>query len=389
MFLDLQAGGGTLDFLRKIEFVFRDRTHVDLPDGTEVVVIVEAGFAEFGWPDAILVANTPTGGRMVFFLEAKAGMYRNEAQDYTKRDRGFNSKINGQFTLRYRLSRALQSFRGDHPRLSEPQTLAAAYGEETPRRLSKPENLEHIVRPHLVGACSYFFVALTDDVANVWQDLEFEKPSLLPYLAEPTLGFSVTPEATWSLERNAWSNHRDSFGWIGFRQVEDLLCGGSFFPHAQQFLHAKRRISLRTVAGTSFTNRATKNWELYRGGATLRLRDRIRAIIKGSPPVQDGYLRYQEESGSDSVIDLRDQRVLKLISPIRPYDAFDILFGLSIDIGGGFPADFRAMSQGVIGINNRGFEIVGLSEGAFGEDALAEVILDTVANVIDPAEIEG
>ncbi|MDE3167193.1 MAG: hypothetical protein KGN36_15425, partial [Acidobacteriota bacterium] len=60
---------------------------------------------------------------------------------------------------------------------------------------------------------------------------------------------------------------------------------------------------------------------------------------------------------------------------------------LSVDTGG-FPAEFRAISLGVIGIHNRGFEIVGLSEGAFGEDILAELILDTVANVIDPAEIE-
>ena len=66
-----------------------------------IVVIVEAGFAEFGWPDAIIVANAPDHRRYVVFVEAKAGLYLAEAQNYSVREQGFNSSINGQFTLRY------------------------------------------------------------------------------------------------------------------------------------------------------------------------------------------------------------------------------------------------------------------------------------------------
>src|SRR2546425_12823429 len=117
LFLDLRARAKIVEFLRKIEFIFRDRCHLDLPDDSEIVVIVEAGFAEFGSPDAILVAKTPDGSRLVFFVEAKAGLYLNEAQDYTKRERDFNSSINGQFTLRYRLARALREHRGRQSRL--------------------------------------------------------------------------------------------------------------------------------------------------------------------------------------------------------------------------------------------------------------------------------
>jgi hypothetical protein len=220
LFLDLRDGGGIVDFLRKIEFTFREQTHLDLPDGIEVVVIVEAGFAEFGWPDAILVATTPNAKKLVFFLEAKAGLYQDEAQDYTNRDAGFNSTINGQFSLRYRLVRALQELSANNCRLVEPQTLADAYGEQNPIRLSKPENMQHIVRSHLVNASDYFFVALTDDEVNVWPGLEANNPKRLPFLAECTPKPSVPLEAAWSPERNAWPTYRRNFGWIGFRRSD-------------------------------------------------------------------------------------------------------------------------------------------------------------------------
>ena len=191
LFLDLQACGGILDFLRKIEFGFRDRANLDLPDGTEVVVIVEADLRSsarqtLSWWRRLQM------GSAGFLLEAKVGLYRNEAQDHTERASGFNSKINGQFTLRYRLASALRNYREEQSRLVEPQALASAYGEN-PRRLSKAANLQHIVCPHLLDASSYFFVALTDDAANVWRAIEAEEPALLPYLAEPTPGSSGVP----------------------------------------------------------------------------------------------------------------------------------------------------------------------------------------------------
>jgi hypothetical protein len=45
------------------------------------------------------------------------------------------------------------------------------------------------------------------------------------------------------------------------------------------------------------------------------------------------------------------------------YNKFDILFGVSVDTAG-LPEGFRSRSQGVLGIQSRGFEIVGISEGA-------------------------
>jgi hypothetical protein len=215
LFLDLREARRILDFLRKIQFAHREPPHLD-PE-TEVLVIVEAGFAEFGCPDAILVARAPDQKRLVFFVEAKAGRYEEEAQDYRQRDPGFNSTINGQFSLRYRLSHALRVF-GDDSRLIEPKALATAYGEPKRRQLSKPGNLKHIVRPHLTGASDYFFVALTDDKTNVWPAIENKKQELLPFLADE----SAPATTAWTLEHNTWCRHRANFGWIGFDGLNGL-----------------------------------------------------------------------------------------------------------------------------------------------------------------------
>jgi hypothetical protein len=107
--------------------------------------------------------------------------------------------------------------------------------------------------------------------------------------------------------------------------------------------------------------------------------------IKQSTPVRDGQLRYKEEKGSDSVIDLRNQRVVKLITPLPPYDDFsDILFGVSVDTAG-FPKAWRSKSQKVIGIKDRGFAIIGLTEADLTID-MAELVRDTLANILEPAD---
>jgi hypothetical protein len=396
LFLDLRESGRILDFLRKIDFAHAKFRNLVLLPETKVVVIIEAGFAEFGWPDAILVARTPDQKRLVFFVEAKAGLYEDEAQDYTQREAGFNSTINGQFSLRYRLACALRVFGDSQRRLEEPKNLATAYDELNPRRLSKLDNLRNIVRPHLTRASNYFFVALTDDKANVWPVIETENPKLLPFLAD-----ELVPKATaWTLKHNTWSRNRVDFGCIGFGDIEPLLEDGRYFPCARQFLETKRsmvkrreafleakrsRVKRREVGGRKYVNIHTKRWKSF-SESTIRLRDALRRVIKQSTPFRDGQLSYAKGKGSDSVIDLQNQRVLKLITPVWPYDKkFDILFGVSVDTPG-FPEDLRSRSEGFVGIKNRGFEIVGITERDFTADALAELVRDTLANIIDPTD---
>lgn len=155
--LDLKQTNRLPELLRRIDFKFRNPQHMNVPDGSDIVVIVEAGFAEFGWPDAIIAVNTPGHHRYVVFVEAKSGLYLAEAQNYSVREEGFNSSINGQFTLRYRLTQALKAFRPNHSRLVEPMDVATAYGEShRPRRLAKRENIVHVVRPHLLAVPATF-----------------------------------------------------------------------------------------------------------------------------------------------------------------------------------------------------------------------------------------
>jgi hypothetical protein len=377
LFLDLRETRRILDLLRKIQFTHREPPHLD-PE-TEVLVIVEAGFAEFGCPDAILVARTPDQKRLVFFVEAKAGRYEEEAQDYRQRDPGFNSTINGQFSLRYRLAHALRGFGDGQSRLVEPKALATAYGEPNPRRLSKPGNLKHIVRPHLARASDYFFVALTDDKTNVWPAIETKKQELLPFLADE----SAQATTAWALERNRWFRYRADFGWIGFCDIGPLVEDGPYFRYARQFLDDKRSSvtpARPTEAGYVIQ---TKPWE-YFSDRTIRLRDRLRLEIKQSTPVREGQLRYAEEKGSDSVIDVRNQRVLKLITPVPPYDDFDILFGVSVETAG-FTEEWHSKSRGGVCVQNRGFEIIGINEVDLTAD-LAELVRETLANIIEPAD---
>jgi hypothetical protein len=117
------------------------------------------------------VATLPGGKRLVVFLEAKAGTYRDSAADFTAgRGKGFNSTINGQLTLRFRLAKALAAYEGTADRLVETPAWARAYGEETiPRFLCKEDNLKQIVQRYIIGGAEYYFVSLTNDHENVWR----------------------------------------------------------------------------------------------------------------------------------------------------------------------------------------------------------------------------
>jgi hypothetical protein len=156
-----------------------------------------------------------------------------------------------------------------------------------------------------------------------------------------------------------------------------------YFRYARQFLDDKRSSvtpARPTEALREYPNEAVG----VLSDRTIRLRDRLRLQIKQSTPVREGQLRYAEEKGSDSVIDVRNQRVLKLITPVPPYDDFDILFGVSVETAG-FPEEWHSKSRRVVGVQNRGFEIIGINEVDLTAD-LAELVRDALANIIEPAD---
>jgi hypothetical protein len=382
--LDLRESSRLPELLRRIEFVFRDPPHIDVPDGSEIVVIVEAGFAEFGWPDAIIVATTPDHRRYVVFVAAKAGLYLAEAQNYSVREQGFNSSINGQFTLRYRLVQALKGFNANHSRLMEPVDVARVYGEANrPRRLAKPENIAHIVRPHLLDA-EYLFVALTDDRSNVWEHLEAREPYLLPFLAGPIV--ADADGAKWSADRNLWQQHRSCFGWIGFRDIEQLVGNGEFFQHLRHFLEAKRRAPTASETYSQCREVKTQNWSKFnQDSTTIQLRDRLRSEIRRSGPVIDGLFQYNLEKGSDSLVEAHGRRLLKLMTPVSGFRDASLLLGVTIACDA-FPDPLRARIGGAVRIKQTIFSIVPLGEADLHGGTIEELVRDTVANLVQAVE---
>lgn len=400
LLLDLQAADKLADLLNAMEFPFRDPTRLAISADAEIVVIVEAGFggnrAGFGWPDAILIATLPTGGKVVCFVEAKAGLYADEAADFTERKKGFNSKINGQLSLRFRLAEALRAYTGG-TRLVEPDDTARSYGEETrPRRLAKKDNIDKIVKPYLVAAgedqpVEYLFVALTDDEQNVWQStIGSSRPELLPFVPKPLSLDVDAPEDLWAVARNAWADNRKSFGWVGFSVVEGLVPGDRLFGKARHFLDAKRAARRRSrVAGEAARIRP-RAWADYPSDSpTIRLRDRIRSIMRDA--IQGTDLEYDDKpKGSDSVIGTGDRRLVKLLTPV-PSRFPDAAVCLGVNVAcSGFPESVtEARQTAMIGINKEEFEIIELRDSDIPDQELKDLIRDALAGAAVEDEAEG
>jgi len=145
-------------------------------------LIVESSFAQFGNPDLVIVPKAGERNLGLFFIEAKVGDYKHSADlcrnSLDMRQKGFNSTIIGQLSLRYRLSKALAhraeaEWKGSRP-LVETESMAVAYqhmeGEPRRRSLSKAANLSHLL-PEFRLDCEEpaeweercYFIALTSD----------------------------------------------------------------------------------------------------------------------------------------------------------------------------------------------------------------------------------
>ena len=347
MFLDLRESGKIAPFLRAITFPFRERPNLEIPDESDITVIVEAGFGNnrtgFGWPDAVISARTPQA-HIVLFLEAKAGLYRDESEDFTAtRAAGFNSTINGQFSLRYWLSEALCDYRQGMVRLIEHEEMTRAYGEQERRRLAKMENLRQIVEPHLLDA-EYLFVALTNDESNPWPTATREARRTLPFLAARLpLG---APSQAWTDAGNIWEDHNMRFGWVSFRTIESMVGDGEFFKLSKSFLLGKR-CGARGIVEPGISV-GPRNWdEAPRPEATLVLRDLLRPII-GEEGKRLG-LKYEEGPGSDSLIGAAQRRLLKLMAPVNALQEPDILLGVAVGMGG-LPPSLLRLALGTVRI---------------------------------------
>lgn len=200
------AGDGVADWIAQI---------------TRVTFLVEVSVAQFGNPDLILACDVEPGSpQHVVFVEAKVVPYLGSAMDNALRmaTRGYNSSINGQLALRYRLSHALAAV-PEQRQVVEPATLHTQYRNQLgdpavrPRRLSDP-CVSAILDP-LRGLPpeNYHFVAWTWDREPYFEPAAGVGPEYRPCFLTPDGG-------------DAWEQIRFRVGWLGFESVETSVRPG-------------------------------------------------------------------------------------------------------------------------------------------------------------------
>ncbi len=200
---------------------------------------VEPGFAQFGSPD-LIIRLTPYA---LIFVEAKVSDYRLSASPATHGmalDSQFNSSINGQLSLRYRLSRAIADYSSGS--VVEPKPVHEAAQQSVgdpamaPRKLASKTVLTKIV-DHLRAdgefrTCAMtrmYFVALTSDLTNPLPDLDRDyRP---PYFGD-NAAWDRTGWASWNelLQNNCLGKFDSDVVWAPRRapieQLEPVLGNG-------------------------------------------------------------------------------------------------------------------------------------------------------------------
>jgi hypothetical protein len=188
--------------------------------------IVELGCGQFGDPDLIIVCDECGGEKRVVFVEAKATTYRESMmlnRDPGMKSAGYNSSINGQLTLKYRLAEAVVAAnKNDTEWLIEPRAVWKAYCDDmlkdpilAPRRLKKEKILNDILRPlmsDIRSRASFSYIALTWDTKDkhFFRDEEVTDEYLPRFLDAGGGG-------------DLFSEMASQIGCLGYRQLKEAL----------------------------------------------------------------------------------------------------------------------------------------------------------------------
>ena len=160
------------DVLRSIEWCTEgDYSWID--DIIKVVYLIEPGFSKFGQPDLVLVCKIKDGSKRWLFIEVKVISYSASAMSNKKgmTQRQYNSSINGQLSLNYRLALALERY-SEGSFLEEPIGIFDQYKKKIydynkgPRKAGKPQLIKRIVVPYMnnFDVERAYFVSITKDL---------------------------------------------------------------------------------------------------------------------------------------------------------------------------------------------------------------------------------
>lgn len=252
----INAGvGGVVSFLKQVEW---GGAPPQLGEITSVELIVEMGCGEFGDPDLIIICKSEKEVLLATFVEVKVIPYEVSAGSNQQgmRVKGYNSTINGQLSLKYRLAMALSQWNGPDNELREPDKIYDAYrcpgaqdglGDMNTRaRHLKKSTVLHMLSTAGLAKLKpdqFRFVAWTWDSKAFFQREDFGNSDHRPLFLD-------------NEGQENWNITKSKLGWIGFQQIANAELLKCFLGH--EFHNACNTIMV-TWGGEVKTDSGTNN----------------------------------------------------------------------------------------------------------------------------------
>lgn len=223
---DLQAIGDFLEAAYHPKSLMKD---VNAADQFTCVIEPNFGSKGFGQPDAILRIDC-NNRRFVVILEAKLTGFSEACWLRSRRgEPKFNSKLNGQLELNYRLAMALARFKEGMNVLEESNWVPQSpYGDS--RILKKDGVLNTLVSQFSGENLSledYYYIVVTTDEQNPFDEVNEQ---YLPQL------FKAEMKDDDLIFIDRWQELRSQFGWLNYtemlcivKKIEEQLPIGSLF----------------------------------------------------------------------------------------------------------------------------------------------------------------
>ena len=332
---------------------------------TDFELFVEPSFGQFGDPDLIIVGRLPDDpSPWVFFLEAKIVSWAHSAKpnDEGMSKPGFNSAINGQLSLRYRLARALAAWDDVKGIVVESKDVLnaardSAHGVREPRKTPRYLRKES-VRMHVASKLR----DTNDDEAT-----RMARSFFVAWTLDAKSPLPGNHEArTFPHESAFGSQAQEHTGWLGWEPLEEALRELLEFPEYKQ----TRELSIAPVLEIEGHRAKSPS----RQGSTVRTQalttfgkehqaaaESVALTVTDAASRADLLATAETRTGSWSVV--VEQRVVGKVMLSLDEDAALIHVGLAADVSFPVPAFFDGKEET---INGRRFQFVTLRDGNKG-----------------------